>query len=74
MHGSTLHDPPYGADIRYVSLRPGQMAAGAQVAVSGWLADGHYWGRPVDVAFRPDGALYISDELAGAVYRVTFRP
>ncbi|MDQ2808482.1 MAG: PQQ-dependent sugar dehydrogenase [Chloroflexota bacterium] len=74
MHGSSLHDPTYGADIRYVSLRPGQMAAGATVAVSGWLVDGHYWGRPVDVVFRPDGALYISDELAGAVYRVTVQP
>ena len=29
-------------------------------------------GRPVDVAAGPDGALYISDDYAGAVYRVTY--
>src|SRR5205814_1408959 len=59
-HGSALHDPPYGYDVRFVSLRPGKMAQGAQVAISGWLgADGKYWGRPVDVAFGKEGAMYI---------------
>ncbi len=29
-------------------------------------------GRPVDVAVGPDGALYISDDYAGAVYRVSY--
>jgi glucose/arabinose dehydrogenase len=42
------------------------------VAISGWLVNGQYWGRPVDVAFGKDGALYVSDDVAGAVYRVTF--
>ena len=27
LHGSSAHTPPYGADVRFVSLRPGQMAA-----------------------------------------------
>jgi glucose/arabinose dehydrogenase len=71
MHGSTLHNPTYGADIRFVSLRPGRLSAGASVVLSGWLVDGHYWGRPVDIAFGKDRAMYISDDLAGAVYRVT---
>jgi glucose/arabinose dehydrogenase len=72
MHGSTLHDPVYGADVRFVSLRPGQMGQGAQLAITGWLVSGKYWGRPVDLALGKDGALYISDDLGGAVYRVTF--
>lgn len=29
-------------------------------------------GRPVDVAVGPDGALYISDDFAGSVYRVAY--
>ncbi len=74
VHGSTLHDPAYGYDVRFVSLRPGQMAQGAQVAISGWLVNGKYWGRPVDVAFGKDGAMYISDDAGAAVYRVTFQP
>jgi glucose/arabinose dehydrogenase len=30
------------------------------------------WGRPVDVLVMPDGALLVSDDRAGAVYRVTY--
>lgn len=33
-------------------------------------SDGSYWGRPVDVVPGPDGALYISDDTAGAIYRL----
>lgn len=29
-------------------------------------------GRPVDVAVGPDGALYVSDDFAGAVYRIAY--
>ncbi|MFD0516741.1 hypothetical protein [Paractinoplanes durhamensis] len=32
--------------------------------------DGSRWGRPVAAVQGPDGALYVSDDLAGAVYRV----
>ncbi len=40
--------------------------------ISGWSVDGNVWGRPRDVAVGPDGALYVSDSLAGAVYRICF--
>ena len=32
-------------------------------------ANGTYWGRPVDAVPGPDGALYVSDDAAGAIYR-----
>ena len=32
------------------------------------------WGRPVDVLVMPDGSLLISDDLAGAIYRVWYAP
>jgi glucose/arabinose dehydrogenase len=35
-------------------------------------ADQLNWGRPVDMVVAPDGALLISDDKAGAVYRVTY--
>jgi glucose/arabinose dehydrogenase len=73
MHGSLLHDPAYGYEVRFVSLRPGRMVEGSQVAITGWLADGKYWGRPVDIAFGKNGAMYISDDWGGAVYRVSFQ-
>ena len=37
----------------------------------GFEEDGDVIGRPVDVAEGPDGAFYVSDDYAGAIYRVT---
>ena len=39
----------------------------------GFLRDEDVIGRPVDVAQGPDGAIYVSDDYAGAVYRVAPR-
>ena len=36
----------------------------------GFEAGGDVIGRPVDVAEGPDGAFYVSDDYAGAIYRV----
>jgi glucose/arabinose dehydrogenase len=41
--------------------------------VLGWELDEQVIGRPVDLAEGPDGALYVSDDYAGAVYRVSYR-
>jgi glucose/arabinose dehydrogenase len=39
----------------------------------GWLTDnGEYLGRPVDVAQLKDGSLLVSDDLAGAIYRIAY--
>jgi len=32
---------------------------------------GEYLGRPVDVAQLPDGSILVSDDLAGALYRIS---
>ena len=32
--------------------------------------NGDRWGRTVDAVPGPDGALYVSDDTAGAIYRV----
>jgi hypothetical protein len=37
----------------------------------GFLEDEDVIGRPVDVAEGPDGTIFVSDDYAGAVYRVT---
>jgi len=39
---------------------------------SGWLKGGTASGRPADVLVMPDGALLISDDKAGRIYRVTY--
>src|SRR5204862_6197595 len=41
--------------------------------VTGWqLADGSRWGRPVSLLVMPDGALLVSDDYAGGIWRVSF--
>jgi glucose/arabinose dehydrogenase len=37
-------------------------------------SDGSYWGRPVDAVPGPDGALYVSDDRVGAIYRLAPKP
>ncbi|HEY4706830.1 MAG TPA: hypothetical protein VII64_05160, partial [Thermodesulfobacteriota bacterium] len=40
--------------------------------VTGWLVDEDAWGRPVDALVGRDGALYLSDDRAGAIYRIYY--
>jgi glucose/arabinose dehydrogenase len=43
----------------------------AETLVSGFQeADGERWGRPVDVVPGPEGALFVSDDTAGAIYKL----
>ena len=41
---------------------------------TGWLSGNAAWGRPVDVVVGTDGALYVSDDRAGLIYRISYRP
>ena len=40
--------------------------------VYGWLQGERAWGRPADVLVAPDGSLLVSDDEAGAVYRIRY--
>jgi glucose/arabinose dehydrogenase len=73
-HGSWNRTKPTGAQVLFTSLKADGTAAKTEVFASGWLDDstGTYRGRPVDVAVMKDGSLLISDDFAGAIYRVTY--
>lgn len=72
-HGSWNRTEPVGARIMFTSLKADGSADKTEVFASGWLtADGEYVGRPVDVAMLRDGSLLVSDDLAGALYRITY--
>ena len=43
------------------------------VFAEGWLQGQEAWGRPVDVLVMPDGALLVSDDLAGVIYRISYK-
>jgi glucose/arabinose dehydrogenase len=71
-HGSWNRTTPIGYRITLVRLE-GNRAVSYEVFAEGWLKDGKAWGRPVDVQVMPDGALLVSDDRAGAIYRITYR-
>ena len=72
-HGSWNRTKPVGAQILFTSLKEDGTADKTEVFAHGWLDEdsGTYIGRPVDVAVGKDGSLFISDDYAGAIYRIT---
>ena len=75
-HGSWNRTNPIGARILFTSMKADGTADKTEVFADGWLdaATGLYRGRPVDVAMMKDGSMLISDDFAGALYRVTYAP
>lgn len=73
-HGSWNRTKPIGARIMFTSLKADGTADKTEVFADGWLDGdtGLYRGRPVDVAMMKDGSMLISDDFAGALYRVTY--
>jgi glucose/arabinose dehydrogenase len=70
LHGSWNRSSPDGYKV--VSLHFDGDTVVERDFLSGFLQDGDISGRPVDVAQGPDGSIYVSDDYAGAVYRVTY--
>jgi len=73
-HGSWNRSVPTGYKLVGIPFRAGRPAGAAVDLVSGWLRDGAAWGRPVAPAVGADGALYLSDDRAGAIYRIVYTP
>jgi glucose/arabinose dehydrogenase len=72
-HGSWDRTVPIGARVMFASLKPDGTGDKAEVFAEGWLNEkGAYDGRPVDVVQLPDGSLIVSDDFAGALYRITY--
>jgi len=71
-HGSWNRDPKSGYRVTLVKLKGGR-AASYEPFAQGWLQGDKAWGRPVDVIVAPDGALLVSDDTAGAVYRIEYK-
>jgi len=72
-HGSWNRSVPIGYRVMVVHLKDGR-AVRKEIFAEGWLADGSRWGRPVDIEVMPDGALLVSDDYGGMIYRITYGP
>ena len=73
-HGSWNRDDPLGYRVTTVTL-DGTRATSYDVFAEGWLAgpdEEDAWGRPVDLEILPDGSMLVSDDKAGAIYRIAY--
>ena len=63
-----------GGLIDFIAMKADGNAGKHEVFAEGFLDPdtGVYRGRPVDVAVMKDGSLLISDDFAGAIYRVSY--
>ena len=70
-HGSWNRKKKVGYRVALVRVRDGKPVS-EEAFAEGWLQGEKAWGRPVDVLVRPDGSLLVSDDQAGAIYRIWF--
>jgi glucose/arabinose dehydrogenase len=70
-HGSWNRSIPIGYRVTMVKVS-GDSALTYDVFAEGWLQGTEAWGRPVDVQVMPDGSMLVSDDRAGAIYRISY--
>src|SRR5436305_8271700 len=79
LHGSWNRSVPTGYKVIRVKLNDqGQPEAQPENFITGWLREGEtrkgtWMGRPVGLAIGPDVAMYLADDSAGVVYRITYQ-
>jgi glucose/arabinose dehydrogenase len=73
-HGSWNAIKPRGARVMVTYLDDKGNAVKTEPFAEGWMnADGVYLGRPVDVQQYVDGSILVSDDKAGAIYRISYQ-
>ena len=70
-HGSWNRSSKIGYRITLVRI-DGSRATGYDVFADGWLQGEKAWGRPADVEWLDDGSMLVSDDHAGAIYRIVY--
>ena len=70
-HGSWNRSRPIGYRVTFVKVQSGR-AVSYEPFASGWLKGSTVSGRPADVLVMPDGALLVSDDKGGRIYRISY--
>jgi len=75
-HGSWNRTEPVGARVMFTPVdAEGNVTGETTPFAEGWLTEnGEYLGRPVDVVQMMDGSILVSDDLTGAIYRISYNP
>src|SRR5262250_427214 len=71
-HGSWNRTRKVGGDVIAVTLNKDGTVKSQEPFLTGFLQNNEYSGRPVDVHVMKDGSMLVSDDHAGAIYRVTY--
>jgi glucose/arabinose dehydrogenase len=71
-HGSWNKTKKIGGDVVVATLHKDGTVKSIKPFLTGFIQNNAYIGRPVDVQVLKDGSLLVSDDYAGAVYRVTY--
>jgi glucose/arabinose dehydrogenase len=72
-HGSWNRSRKIGHRLALVRVDGNGKALSYETFAEGWLQGESAWGRPADVVVAPDGSLLLSDDGAGAIYRIRYR-
>ena len=72
LHGSWNRKQPAGYQLVRVKFK-GNEPADLEIFATGWLQKQQVLGRPVDVLVGADGALYVSDDKADVIYRISYQ-
>ena len=70
-HGSWNRSTKIGYRVARVVVEGGR-AVKHEIFAQGWLQGRSAWGRPVDVQPTPDGAVLVSDDENGVIYRISY--
>ncbi|HEY2177474.1 MAG TPA: PQQ-dependent sugar dehydrogenase [Caulobacteraceae bacterium] len=74
LHGSWNRAKRTGYKVVRVLMKNGAPTGAYQDFLTGFVADAKgVWGRPVGVAVARDGALLVTDDASGAVWRVAYQ-
>lgn len=72
-HGSWNRVKKSGYNISRVVLDAKGKALKVEEFATGFLQGETFWGRPADVQMMKDGSLLVSDDVAGAIYRISYK-
>ena len=73
MHGSWNRGRPTGYKVVRIRLHDGKPTGEYEDFMTGFIIDdAEVWGRPVGVAVARDGALLVSEDGNGTIWRIAY--
>jgi glucose/arabinose dehydrogenase len=71
-HGSSIMRNKSGGDVIFVTLNSNGSVRSSEPFIAGFLKNNAYIGQPADIEMMKDGSLLVSDDYAGAIYRISY--